>query len=64
MNPEQVKENIKNGQLNWPERPHEIILTLVNACLDLKPDKRPSALELLELIDEKICENLVLFRKL
>ena len=64
MNPEQFKENIKKGQFEWPEPPHEIIQTLVNACLDLKPGKRPSAFELLELIDEQIYANLVLFRKL
>jgi hypothetical protein len=36
----------------------------MSACLDLEAVKRPSALELLDLIDEQICANVDLFRKM
>lgn len=65
-NPTLIKDNIRNGVLDMPHQRntdyegkerHPIIQKLLKACLNIDMMKRPSAAQVLDIIDDEIVAN-------
>ena len=70
-NPSEIKDNIRNGILDRYEKDvgrddrgslrHQIIELLLMKCLTLDPRQRPSAHEIIDILDQQVCEHQELF---